>query len=76
MGLRAEARAMLVSHIISYFSLYYPAFMLGQFIQHLGLSHPFYSLGILSPFHSLGILGPVTTSFAFGFIGLRTNPVY
>jgi len=40
LGLRVEVLAMLVSYIIPSFCLYCPAFLLGQFIQHLGLPRP------------------------------------
>ena len=56
-----------VSYVILSFSFYCLAFLLGQFIQHLGLPRlalflghpqPILFLGHLRPFHSLGILGP------------------
>ena len=40
LGLRVEVSAMPISYIIPSFSFYCPAFLLGQFIQHLRLPQP------------------------------------
>ena len=43
-------------------------------LAHFILSYFFHSHGLL--LNLLGFPDPITTSFAFGFIGLRTNPIY
>ena len=78
------------SYIIRSLSFRCPVFLLGQFLYHLRLPRPIlflwaslahlilscslHSCGLL--LNILGFLDPITISFTFGFIGLRTNPLY
>ena len=49
-------------------------FILWASLAYFTLSYLLHSHGhLLNP---LGFLGPITTSFAFGFIGFWTNPIY
>ena len=54
LGLQAEMPTIPISHIISSFSLYCPAFLLGQSIQHLELPRPISFFGHPRPISFFG----------------------
>ena len=63
-----------ISHIIPSFSLFYPTFLLGQSIQHLGLPRPFFILWASSAHFILwASLAHFILSYLFYSHGLMLN---